>query len=253
MMIEGAEPFLLRGGNVGVLLIHGFTGSPAELLLLGKFLNRADYTVLGVRLAGHGTSEFELERTTADDWFDSVLDGYALLKSSCEKIFVVGHSMGTLLSLKLAATKFVDKLVTLSPPFFIDENLHLEKLPPRSECDGLFVIKPRRKLKNVPPAVNKTYRKFPLVCVHEFVKLLNEVKEILPKVQSPLLIIHAQDDHTAKFESAGFLCRSVSSKYIKQSMIPTGGHLIPLTEGRELVFKEILNFLNERKIYGTKY
>ena len=157
-MIEGAEPFLLSGGSEGVLLIHGFTGSPAELLLLGEFLNRAGYTVLGVRLAGHGTSEFELERTNCADWFNSVLDGYALLKSSCEKIFVVGHSMGALLSLKLAALKHVDKLVTLSPPFFIDDDLHLEKLPPRSECKGLFVIKPRRKLKNFTIFLNTNSR-----------------------------------------------------------------------------------------------
>ena len=240
-MIEGAEPFLLSGGSEGVLLIHGFTGSPAELLLLGEFLNRAGYTVLGVRLAGHGTSEFELERTNCADWFNSVLDGYALLKSSCEKIFVVGHSMGALLSLKLAALKHVDKLVTLSPPFFIDDDLHLEKLPPRSECKGLFVIKPRRKLKNVPPAVNKTYRKFPLVCVHEFLNLLNEVKELLSKVQSPLLIIHAEDDHTAKFESAVFLLNSVASEN-QLVTISAGGHLIPLTEGREFVFKNIVKF-----------
>ena len=243
-MIEGAEPFLFRGGSTGVLLIHGFTGSPAELLLLGKFLNRAGFTVLCVRLAGHGTSEFELERTNCADWFNSVLDGYSLLKSSCEKIFVVGHSMGSLLSLKLAATKNVDKLVTLSPPFFINEDLHIEKLPPRSECDGLFVIKPRRKLKNVPPAVNKTYRKFPLVCVHEFLILLDEVKKLLSKVKSPLLIIHAQDDHTAKPESAEFLCRAVSSKYIEQSTYATGGHLIPLTESREFVFENILKFFS---------
>ena len=253
MIIEGAEPFLFSGGKTGVLLIHGFTGSPAELLTLGEFIHRAGYTVLCVRLAGHGTNEFDLARTTYEDWFNSVLDGYTLLKSFCEKIFVVGHSMGSLLSLKLAALKQVEKLVTLSPPFFIDENLHLDRLPPRSECENLFAVKPRKKLKNVPPAVNKTYRKFPLVCVHEFLKLLNEVKEILPQVNSPLLIIHAVDDHTAKFESSEFLSRSVSSRYIKQSCLPSGGHLIPLTERREFVFKEILNFLDERKIYGTKW
>ena len=89
MIIEGAEPFFFRGGSIGVLLIHGFTGSPAELLPLGEFLNRAGFTVLGVRLEGHGTNEVDLSRKTADDWFNSVLDGYALLKSFCEKIALV--------------------------------------------------------------------------------------------------------------------------------------------------------------------
>ena len=243
MIIEGAEPFFFRGGSIGVLLMHGFTGSPAELFLLGEFLNRAGFTVLGVRLEGHGTNEVDLSRKTADDWFNSVLDGYALLKSFCEKIFVVGHSMGSLLSLKLAAVKPIDKLVTLSPPFFINEDFHLEKLPPRSECEGLFIVKPRKKLKNVPPAVNKTYRRFPLVCVHEFLTLLDEVKKLLPEITTPLLIMHAENDHTAKFESAEFLRSSVASKEVQLVTTSKGGHLIPLTDGRDFIFEKILEFL----------
>ena len=241
-MIEGVEPFLFRGGKIGVLLIHGFTGSPAELLPLGEFLNRAGFTVLAVRLAGHGTDEENLSRTTCEDWFNSVLDGYALLKNFCDKIFVVGHSMGALLSLKLAATKNFDKLVTLSPPFFIDDGFHLEKLPPRSDCEGLFVVNPRRKLKNVPPAVNKTYRRFPLVCVHEFLKLRDDVQKLLPQIKNPLLIIHSQDDHTAKVAGAAFLANSVASTQIELITVSSGGHLIPLTDGRQFIFEKVLNF-----------
>ena len=244
MIVEGAEPFLLSGNKTGVLLIHGFTGSPAELLPLGKFLNRAGFTVLAIRLAGHASSEYDLLRTTRDDWFNSVLDGYALLKNLCDKIFVAGHSMGALLSLKLATLKPVDKLVTISPPFFIDDDLHLEQLPPRNECGNKFVLKPRRRLKNVPPAVNKTYRKFPLVSVHELVEVIDEVKNILPQVQAPLLVMHAVDDHTAKFESAEFLLNSVSSEEKFFVQTSTGGHLLPLTDGREFIFEKILEFFN---------
>ena len=196
-----------------------------------------------MRLAGHGTNEKDLSRTTCDDWFNSVLDGYALLKTFCKKIFVVGHSMGSLLSLKLAAQKNIERLVTLSPPFFINEGFHIEKLPPRSQCGDLFVVKPRRKLKNVPPAVNKTYRRFPLVCVHEFLLLLDDVKKILSKVTVPLLILHAEDDHTANFESAEFLLNSVASAQVEFAAILKGGHLIPLTEERDFVFEKTLEFL----------
>ncbi len=124
MIIEGAESFFLRGNSVGVLLIHGFTGSPAELLLLGKFLNRAGFTVLGVRLAGHGTNELNLMKTTNEDWFNSVLDGYKMLGGFCEKVFVAGHSMGGLLALKLAAFFNVEKIVTLSAPIFIENGVN---------------------------------------------------------------------------------------------------------------------------------
>ena len=63
MILPGAEPFLMKGGSRGVLLIHGITGSPSEMKLLGEFLAEQGFSVLGVRLCGHGTSAGELKNT----------------------------------------------------------------------------------------------------------------------------------------------------------------------------------------------
>ena len=72
-----ADAFFLQGNNdAGVLLVHGYTGSPAEMRLLGNYLNeKGDYTVLGVRLAGHGTTVEELEQTVWQDWYKAVDEG----------------------------------------------------------------------------------------------------------------------------------------------------------------------------------
>lgn len=232
----------MRGGSTGILLVHGFTGSPAELLLLGEFLNRAGFTVLGVRLAGHATNERDLARTTRADWFRSVLDGYALLRGVCDKIFAIGHSMGALLSLKLSTLKKIDRLVTISAPIFLDESQHAELLPLREKCAGLFVKKSHRNLPNVPPAVNQTYRKMPLLSVHELIALIEEVKKILPQVKVPLLILHGTEDHTAKFSSAEFLLNSVASSVKKFVPVQSGGHLLPMTACRKFVFEEVWKF-----------
>ena len=244
MIIEGAESFLFKGGSKGVLLIHGFTGLPAELLPMGEFLKRAGFTVLAVRLAGHGTNEFNLMKTTNEDWLNSVMDGYSMLSKSCEKVFVVGHSMGGLLALKLAYLRKVEKIVTLAAPMFIDENLHLENLPPRSECGELCTIRPCRNLNNVPPAANKVYRKMPLISVHELITLLEEVKTLLPKISTPILIMHGTEDHTAQPRSADFISEKISSTIKKKVFVPNCGHLLPLTEQRYFVFIETLKFLN---------
>lgn len=244
MIIEGAEPFLMKGGSNGVLLIHGFTGLPAELLLMGNFLNRAGFTVLGVRLAGHATNELNLMKTSNEDWFNSVLDGYSILKGLCEKIFVVGHSMGGLLTLKLAYFRNVEKIATLGAPIFINKEFHLEDLPPRSECKNFSVIKPHRRLKNVPPAVNKSYRKIPYISVHEFVNLLEEVKILLPKITTPILIMHGTEDHTVNIESANFIYEKINSTFKEKIFVSNCGHLLPLTETRDFVFEEVLKFLN---------
>ena len=245
MIRRGAEPFFLKGNNTGVLLIHGFTGSPAELLLLGQFLNSAGFTVLGVRLAGHATNENDLIKTTQENWFNTVLDGFEILSGACEKIFVVGHSMGGLLALKLSAVREVEKVVTISAPIFVDESLGAENLPPRELCGVQTVLRPQRRLKNVPPAVNHVYRKMPLISVHELFDLIETAKKNLSKVKTPLLILHAKDDHTAQSKSAEFIFENVSSEILQIKFFEVGGHLLPLTESRDEVFAEVERFLKE--------
>ncbi len=242
-MINGGESFFMKGGSSGVLLIHGFTGLPVELFLLGEFLNRKGFTVLCMRLAGHGTDENDLMRTTKDDWFNSVLDGLAILRGACEKIFVVGHSMGGLLTLKLSSERDVSKIVTLAAPIFIDDGLGLRNLPPREFCGNACIVQPRKKLNDVPQAANEVYKKTPLVSVHELLDLIADVKKLLPKVIAPILIMHGEDDHTAQPRSARFIMDNVGSTVKKIITVPNGGHLLPLDENREFVFEEVLDFI----------
>ena len=246
MIISGAESFFLQGGNHGVLLIHGFTGNPAELLLLGKYLQTQGFTVLAVRLAGHGTNAQDLEHMTKEDWIASTIDGYSILRGCCDKISVVGHSMGALLSLHLAAMPKVDikRLVTLAPPIFIDESLNLKLLPPREQSQGRFVRKVRRNLKNVPPAVNRTYRIMPLISIHELLDLIELVKSELSKVETPILIIQGKEDRTVKAESAEYIYKNVVSLERQLKFMSEMGHLLPLRENREVIFDLTWNFLN---------
>ena len=242
-MIEGGESFFMRGGSSGVLLIHGFTGLPAGMFLLGEVLNRAGFSVICPRLAGHGTSENDLMRTIKDDWFNSVLDGFYILRGVCDKIFVVGHSMGGLLTLKLANEHDVEKIVTLAAPIFIDEGMGLRHLPPKELCGNACTFTPRKKLDDVPPAVNNVYEKTPLVSVHELLDLIADVKNLLPKVNAPILIMHGEDDHTAQPRSARFIMDNVGSRIKKIITVPNSGHLLPLDENREFVFEEVLDFI----------
>ena len=244
-MIQGGEPFLMKsGGSSGVLLVHGFTGLPAELFLLGNFLNQKNFTVFCPRLAGHGISEQDLMRTTRDDWFNSVLDGFFILSGICDEIFVVGHSMGGILTLKLASEQKISKIVTLAAPIFIDDGMGLKNLPPKELCGNACVVTPRKKLDfDVPPAANEVYKKTPLISVHELLDLINDVKNLLPNVKTPILIMHGEEDHTAQPRSARFIMDNIGSERKFITTVANSGHLLPLDENRDFVFEEILNFL----------
>ena len=243
-LINGAEPFILHGGSHGVLLIHGFTGNPAEMSLLANHLNNQGFTVLAVRLAGHATTVYDLARTSYRDWIASTLDGFHLLHSLCNDISVIGHSMGGLLALQLAACEQINKLVTLAAPIFIHDSLHLEKLPPFDKSVGLFARKPHRHLSDVPEAVNLTYRLMPLTSIHQLLKLVDEVKSNLSKVSAPTLIVHGDNDHTADIKSAFFLRDNIASNEKYLNIIPNAGHLLPFApDYRHLTFNAVKNFL----------
>jgi len=102
-IIPTAEPFFFPGGQVGVLLVHGLTGTPKEMRWMGEYLAQKGFSVLGVRLAGHATNPDNLRKFRWQDWLTSVEDGYHLMKDSTQHVVVAGLSMGGALSLIFAA------------------------------------------------------------------------------------------------------------------------------------------------------
>jgi len=243
MILPGAEPFFLPGGQEGVLLIHGFTGLPAELLLMGNYLHDRGFSVLGVRLAGHGTTVEDMSHMTWEDWMDSVRDGYALLSGYCRNVNVIGHSMGGLFALLLSTEEKVRRVVTLAAPIQIAEELGIKFLPPREACSNQFIPKARRRLRNVPSAVNNTYRKMPLIGIHELVEVIEATKGCIEKVAVPVLIMHSHDDHTAAPSSAGYILEHVKNEKSRILWLEKSGHLLPVAAEREKVFAEAATFL----------
>ena len=99
--LERLGPFFL-GGRIGFLLVHGLAGTPAEMKILGKRLNRYGFTVLCPQLAGHCASEEELITTCWSDWSRSVEDAFDALSRHMDAVFVGGLSAGAVLSLRHA-------------------------------------------------------------------------------------------------------------------------------------------------------
>ena len=246
MHLEGAEPFFLPGGRHGVLLIHGFTGLPAELRLMGEYLNERGFTVLAIRLAGHGTTVEDLSRMEHEDWMDSVRDGFSILSGACERISVVGHSMGAVFALLLSIEAEIAHVVSLGAPIMIAPEQGIEHLPTREACIDRYVPKARRKLTNVPPGANNTYRRMPLVSIHEMMDVIAVLCAQIADVDAPLLIVHGARDHTADPRSADYLYENVRSSRREKFILPDAGHLLPLdTEVREHVFARTVEFLRD--------
>lgn len=239
--MEGAEPFFLPGGTRGVLLIHGFTGSPAEVRLLGDFLHKEGYTVLAPRLSGHGTTVEDMAKTKWPHWYSTVEDAYHILKTLCSNITVIGLSMGGLLALKLAAEYQVDRLVSLSTPIFIADK-RLNMLPVYRMFRD-FVPKKRKIYADIDPKYSVGYAATPLSSLTSLLQLIQHVEILLPKIHAPLLIVQGWHDHTVQPQSAQYIYDLVASVDKTLLWLEKSGHIVTIDSEHEHVFRKISEFL----------
>ncbi len=238
--LENATPFFLPGDKRGIILVHGFTGSPAEMLPLGNYLHSLGFSVICPRLAGHGTSPEDMERTSWRDWYYCVCDAYYLLQKFCQSIDIVGLSMGSLLALRAACQFPLKRAAILSVPINLAAARGLSLLPAREKSNSVFIIKPQRRLISPKPV---GYRRMPLLCVHELLSCIEDVKQRLNKVHCPLLIVQSKNDRTVEYTSAPYVYERVSSIEKKIVSLEKSGHIVTLDCEQDIVFAALRDFL----------
>src|SRR3954467_2098690 len=101
-MVADAEPYSADGGQVGVVVSHGFTGMPGSMRPWAEHLAAAGYSVRLPLLPGHGATWRETNQTRWPQWYETVEASYRELSARCDKVFAVGLSMGATLVPRLA-------------------------------------------------------------------------------------------------------------------------------------------------------
>lgn len=229
---DGA-PYLLhpdRPRRVGVLLAHGFLASPAEVRPLAGRLQQAHFRVLGVRLRGHGTSPWDLRERAWRDWLDSLARGYEILRGYCDEICVVGFSTGAALSLvhAAAAPPGLAGLVACSTPIrFRNRNMRFvpfvhganQLIEWVSSHEGVMPFRP-----NDPEHPHINYRHMPVRGLYELTRMVAHVKDRLPAVRCPTLILQGDDDHVVDPRSAQQVYERIASIDKTLHYIPTRRH-----------------------------
>ena len=242
---EGAKTFLLEGNNrKAVLLIHGYTGTPSEMLPLGEYLNKLGYTVLCRRLPGHGTSVGDLERTTADDWYAAAKDACEGLLGRYEDVYVAGLSMGGLLAIKLAALLPVKKAALISTPIYVQDR-RAPLLPLLR-----FFIRSLPKFKKNYHELDKyciSYDRMPTKPLTSLFALLKECKtKLLGKITIPCLVLQSEIEHTVKPKSARYIYENLRAAGKKLVWFKHSGHILTLDVEHEQVFCEIASFFEDK-------
>ena len=246
-VLPGAEPFSHDpegpGGDIGVLVSHGFTGSPQSMRPWAEHLAAQGFGVRLPRLPGHGTSWQELNRTRFEDWYAVIDATFTELADRYAKVVVAGLSMGGTLVTRLAEQRGTEVagLMLVNPAFRADDR-RLAALPVvKHLVGGLPAIGNDVRKDGV---TELAYSRTPLKALHSLVKAWDIVVHDLPQVTQPLLLMRSAVDHVVPASSSALLLSRISSKDVTEIILDNSYHVATLDNDAPLIFDASTEFVH---------
>ncbi|GGC47206.1 alpha/beta hydrolase [Chelatococcus reniformis] len=244
-VLKGAEPFSLQGSDVGVLVLHGFTGSTQSIRYLGEELHsRFGFTVSAPRLPGHGTSPDDMETTGYLDWMGEAERALNELAQGKRKVFVTGLSMGGTLSLNLAARHpgLVDAIAPIAAPAG-----HLTE----AFAEALALNPPPKRIPGIgsdikaPGVKELAYDETPMACLREVSVLISLTADLLPRIACPTLVVHAREDHLVPPTNPTAIVNAIRADDIRLLWLNNSYHVATLDNDKDLIVERVGGFFTE--------
>jgi len=264
----GPTGFYRRRGDDVVLLVHGLTGTPAEMLHVAKRLLQQGFSVACPQLAGHCGSVEDLKRSKWEDWYGSIERTFEALKRTHRRVFVSGLSMGALMAVKLAAEKGdrVDGLGLLSLTLFYD-GWNMPKIHQKifwalvlysplrhfmsweeSHPYGIKCEKARAQVQAILESRDSQATEkigifsTPAVTIRESLGLIKAAKQAFPRVLAPTLLVHATEDDMASVKNAHYAAARLGSRRIETYFVDDTYHVLTLDKRKNDVAKRLSEF-----------
>ena len=250
-VMPGAEAFSHQGGATGVLLCHGFTGSPQSLRPWAEYLAEAGLSVSLPRLPGHGTTWQEMARTRWEDWFAEADRAFEELRGWSEEIFVMGLSMGGCLGLRLAELHgpAVSGLVLVNPSIAADTRLFALAPVLRLVVPSLQGIASDIKKEQ---ASELGYTRVPVKAAATLPGLWRTTKNHLGDVTQPVLVYRSTTDHVVGPASLEVLRAALPAGQLDVRELRNSYHVATLDNDAEVIFTGSLEFVQAHTRVGRE-
>lgn len=243
-VMEGAEPFHFEGNGTGVLVSHGFTGTTQSVRPIGEALAEEGFTVMGPRLAGHGTSMEDHAQSTALDWISSIEGGLTWLRQRTHTVFFAGLSMGGMFALYFAATRseLVRGIIPINACVYLnDPDLARVVFDPQAPAT-VPGVGSDIKAEGVEELV---YPEVPVPPVKEFMALMRVTDDLLPTVTAPALILQSNEDHVVPPENGPHIQEKLGSADKELVWLENSFHVATLDNDAELIVERTTRFIRD--------
>lgn len=240
-------PFAHDGSRTGIVLCHGFTGSPASMRPWGEFMAQQGFTVRLPLLPGHGTTPQEMANTSWQDWAGAVRAAVAELLERCDHVFVFGLSMGGTLALRMAE-EFGD---AISGIVLVNAAVHTED--PRAPFARYlrYVMPTLPAIGNdikKPGANEYAYNRVPVKSVLQLQQLWSVVRSEIALVTQPTLMLVSAEDHVVEASNGFWLAEHIPAQDKASIVLPDSYHVATLDNDAERIFTSSLAFV--RRLAG---
>lgn len=254
--LMAGKPRLMLGtgdrASIGVILTHGFTSAPANLNWQADHLHAQGYTTYTPRLFAHATDPHHLQRARAEDWLADMLDAYYLLDGLCDQIVLVGHSMGGVLSLIVAANRPVCGVVGLAVPSYIADwrvrwghwlRFVRPMYPIALEESYEVMMRDQQAQRGLPIVGRYGYTDWSTMALRQLYRAIDMMLEELPKVAVPVLLINSSNDQTVPLDAAERIARHATHTDVERLTITRSGHGLPTDVDRDEVYEKTAAFI----------
>jgi len=230
--------------KVGVLLLHGFTGSPASMRPWAEFLNERGITVSVPKIPGHGSRWQDLNKVQWQSWTNRAKEELLKLQAQTSQVYIFGLSMGGANTLYTAATAksevnlagivLVNPMIHITDPAIKFINI-IKYLVPKRPSVGDDIKK--------PGVTEWGYDALPTKGVAQLNKLLKATRKLLSEIDVPTLLFHSVEDHVLPVSNTEVIMKEIGSRSKVRVELGNSYHVATLDYDAQTIFENSYQFI----------